>query len=110
MYFVYDMDEKFVNDVAAVLNRESLRGELEAWLRQTLTGACSGGFTLEGLDPPRKRLWTDFIDGQMGAESPLAERLLTLVCQKRAREVGGLFSDDPKMFRDFFFQNEQRIS
>ena len=102
------MDEEFAGGVVAVLSRESPE-ELGPWLRQTLAGAC-GGFTFEELDPPHKKLWTDFIDGQVEAESPFTERLLTLICQNRTKEIGSFFSDNPKLFRDFFFQNEQRIS
>lgn len=100
--------DKFLGGVVAVLEREA-PGELEAWLRQTLVGAC-GSSTFEGLDPRYKKLWTDFIDEQMKVESPFTERLLTLICQSRAKEIGTFFSGNPRLFRDFFFQNKERIS
>lgn len=102
------MEEKFKNDIVSFINKES-PGELEAWLRRTLVDAC-GNFTFENLDNSKKKLWSDFIDSQIKAESSLAERLLALVCRDKAKEISRFFSARPKLFREFFFQNEQRIS
>lgn len=102
------MEEKFKNDIVSFINKES-PGELEAWLRRTLVDVC-GNITFENLDNDKKTLWSDFIDSQIKAESPFAERFLTLVCQDKAKEISSFFSVRPKLFREFFFQNEQRIS
>lgn len=102
------MEDRFRCDIISILNRES-PGELETWLRQTLAGAC-GNFTFEQLDPFHKKQWTEFMDSQLKVESPFANRLLTLICQDKMKEIGSFFYGKPRLFKDFFFQNEQRIS
>ena len=103
-----EAENKFSRDVASILCREA-PGEQEAWLRQTLTSACRS-VSLEHVGPALRRRWTDFVDKQVEVESPFAERLLTTLSKSRQKEIGGLFLNKPKLFREFFFNNEKRIT
>ena len=103
-----EAEDRFSRDVASVLCREA-PGEQEAWLRQMLTSAC-GSVSLGHVDPALRKRWTDFVDKQVEIESPFAERLLTTLSKSRQKEIGSIFLNKPKLFREFFFNNEKRIA